>query len=225
MNPSGASSEQDVAHPALVEERPDRAEDLFEVLARASLVDPHSASSMRRLRLARPAARIRWFGPAAPILGPSLARPEDGDGRECNDGPGGQQGDDDRGRIGIERAGDSCPQRSGPADRGRTAREQDAWRTPAIHHVSGLIRPKTWSGSGRTDEREDRPDDEEQGARPRPRGRTTISWRVWRQTAAITTAEGDDRDDAEDEHDDQQRPVDGRRGRTARRGRSRRPPG
>ena len=40
--------EQDVLHPALVEERPDRAEDLFEILARATLVDPHAVGASSR---------------------------------------------------------------------------------------------------------------------------------------------------------------------------------
>ena len=40
--PIGCLEEQDVPHPALVEERPDRAEDLLEVLAGAALVDPHA---------------------------------------------------------------------------------------------------------------------------------------------------------------------------------------
>ena len=39
----GRLDEQHVLHPALVEERADRAEDLLEVLARAALVDPHRA--------------------------------------------------------------------------------------------------------------------------------------------------------------------------------------
>src|SRR5688572_1345422 len=37
--------EQDVLHPALVEEGTDRAEDLLEILARAALVDPHAQES------------------------------------------------------------------------------------------------------------------------------------------------------------------------------------
>ena len=45
MNPSGASSSRTSLHPALVEERADRAEDLLEVLARAALVDPHAGRS------------------------------------------------------------------------------------------------------------------------------------------------------------------------------------
>ena len=40
--PVGCLEEQDVPHAALVEERPDGAEDLLEVLAGAALVDPHA---------------------------------------------------------------------------------------------------------------------------------------------------------------------------------------
>src|SRR6186997_2741595 len=40
--PVGCLEKEDVLHPALVEERSDRAEDLLEVLARAALVDPHA---------------------------------------------------------------------------------------------------------------------------------------------------------------------------------------
>ena len=43
--PVGRLEQEDVLHPALVEERPDRAEDLLEVLARAALVDPHRGRS------------------------------------------------------------------------------------------------------------------------------------------------------------------------------------
>src|SRR4051794_6762475 len=42
--PVGCFHEEDLAHPALVDEGPDRAEDLLEVLARTSLVDAHRAS-------------------------------------------------------------------------------------------------------------------------------------------------------------------------------------
>ncbi len=70
--PVGRLDEQDLVHPALVDERADRPEDLLEVLARASLVDPHRASSVRRVRRRRPARlRSRSSGPAA--RDPSLA--------------------------------------------------------------------------------------------------------------------------------------------------------
>ena len=47
--PVGGLDEEDLAHPALVDEGPDRAEDLLEVLARTSLIDAHRASLCPRM--------------------------------------------------------------------------------------------------------------------------------------------------------------------------------
>ena len=70
MNPSGTSSEEDVAHAVAIDEGADRAEDLLEVLPGASLVDPHGCSLLRRPSPEQAApdrmATSRWSGRAAP---------------------------------------------------------------------------------------------------------------------------------------------------------------
>ena len=57
----GRLEKEDVLHRALIEERADRAEDLFEVLARTALVDPHAVRGL--LEIASRAGSDRWSGP------------------------------------------------------------------------------------------------------------------------------------------------------------------
>ena len=74
--PVGRLDEQDLVHPALVDERADRPEDLLEVLARASLVDPHRASSLRRVPASGPADQepVVWSSSPRSFARRSLAR-------------------------------------------------------------------------------------------------------------------------------------------------------
>ena len=57
--PVGRLDQQHVLHAALVDERAHRAEDFLEVLARASLVDPHPLALLIRIRRpVRPVPRV-----------------------------------------------------------------------------------------------------------------------------------------------------------------------
>ncbi len=89
--PVGGLNQQDVLHPALVEERADGPEDFLEVLARTALVDPHAQppSSGTRGAVQQPA-----------LLGAALAHAEDRRGGECNQRSRPQQGDDDGQGVG-----------------------------------------------------------------------------------------------------------------------------
>ena len=179
--------EEDLAHPALVDERPDRAEDLLEVLARASLVDPHRVSSVRR-RAAPDVVPSRGSGAGGlveqpAILRSAVARPEDGDRRECSHRPGRQQGEDDlrgararRSPVRLVRSEPGPPIAVTPP--GNRAR-----RTPSIHHVSGVSRPIAWTGPGRTDSGKTTPETRN-SAPAAASGYDHDSWRVCMQIAA-----------------------------------------
>ena len=114
MNPSGHLEQQDVPHAAAVQEGADRAEDLFEVLAGASLVDPHVCSLAAASQAPRGLPRIGWLRAGGPVeqaqlAGASFARSEDRDRRECNERPGHEQGAQDRRCVQRRGSGDSRP--------------------------------------------------------------------------------------------------------------------
>src|ERR1019366_5383644 len=140
--PVGRLGKEDLTHPALIEERSDRAEDLLKILARRPLVDPHSASmssqdpvvrsiSPRSLACASP-ARKRTAEPSvttAPVSSKAAATWT---------------------LVGLSSPDSCCHSEPGPPiELGPPWKS--ARRTPAIHQVSGLIKPRTWSGTGRTD--------------------------------------------------------------------------
>ena len=121
MNPSGASSRQDVAHPALVEERPDRAQDLLEVLARAARRRCASTPPPARLPRddVRPSAAGRLVDQAS-LARDALERAKDHHAAECKHDRGHAQGGQDHRR-----------RRNAPAGSGGDAQASPAGHLPA----------------------------------------------------------------------------------------------
>ena len=184
----GRLHEQDVLHPALVEERADRAEDLLEVLARAALVDPHAqpSSSGSGGLVQQPA-----------ILGAALAHAEDPGGGECNQRPGRQQGDDDRRGVGRGRAGQARPQavRARRPTTGRPGRPRAG--RPRSTRSAASAGPTAWTACGRTDSGKTDAAHEEQGAGHRLRVRPRLLAGL-EADRGEQDADGDDRAQAED---------------------------
>ena len=97
------------------------------------------------------------------------------------------------GASGADGSGDRGPQAAGPADARCPGPGTTASRTPCDPPGERVDRPIAWSDRGQDGEREDRAARPGTAHRRRRPGRTTISWRVWRQTAASSTPDGEDR--------------------------------
>ena len=193
--------EQDVLHPALVEERADRAKDLFEILARAALVDPHAqpSSSGTGGLVQQPA-----------VLGAALAHAEDPSGRECNQRSRRQQGDDDDRRG----PGRPCRSRRSTGSPGRRPMTGPSGTAPAARprptRSTASASPTTWRSAGSTDNGNTTPLTRNR-APAIASGYDHDSCRVWRQIAASSTPMAMIGPHAEGQDDEEQRPVHERR--------------
>ena len=229
MKPSGASTTSTSLHVPLIEERADRAEDLFEVLARTALVDPHRAS----LRLPRDGGPgqepVVWSSSPRSLARRSLARktavaasvatvPVTSKATTISPAVGASC------RPAIAEGDPGPPIPVGPPG-------NSAARTPSIHHVERRHEADGLDADRQDREREDRPADEEQRAgdrlrvrprllagleadrreRPRSRrsrrGRRAMTTTRSGQSIRVDVERDAERDDADAERDERARPT------------------